>query len=152
LEAVPAQSAKPKCSKVHDDSVPEGTTFPNVLSFELGKNDLTAFDSIVIKEVRSTIDRFDVGGMYLVRGEYTLSSAAEAHIVLSVSATAKGEGCTTGTRQGRVAIKRGTGKFELLMKMPYEGYPHVWFSSDGGQTSGSSLGGVYFGKGTSLRK
>lgn len=83
-----------------DISFPADTKFPELVPFEVGTSDARPGDRITIKEVRGTQKEFAKDGIYLVRGEYTLSSADEA--VLGVNVTG---GCTTGTDRGHVVVK-----------------------------------------------
>jgi hypothetical protein len=56
-------------------------------------------------------------------------------------------GCTSHTERGHVAIKKGSGSFELAVKVAYVGQPAVTFYVDG-----TGSGGVHFGKGDFLLK
>jgi len=151
LEAAPAASASAavaRCDKYLDATVPPDTKFTHTVPFEIGEDTVVVGDRIQITEVLGTRDRFEQGGMYLVRGEYTLSSADEASLGFSVTATRKGEGCTRGNgRRGSQRIKRGVGTFELAAPVLYDGHPHVYF-----RDQGQSAGGVYFGSGEFLKK
>jgi hypothetical protein len=134
------------CNKVHNLDFPDSTRFPYVVPFQVGKTDLGAGDDIVIKEVLGTKPSFEVGGIYLVRGEYRLGSADESPLYLNVTATARGEGCTSGNPRGQIVVRRGAGTFELASPIPYEGWPHVWFGAE------PHTRGVYFGAGAFLNK
>ncbi|HEX4513912.1 MAG TPA: hypothetical protein VH054_10260, partial [Polyangiaceae bacterium] len=93
-------------------------------------------------DVRGTRKDFAVDGIYVVRGDYTLASANEAVLGLNVTG-----GCTSHTERGHVAIKKGSGSFELAVKVAYVGQPAVTFYVDG-----TGSGGVHFGKGDFLLK
>ena len=123
-----------------DISFPTDTKFPEVVSFDVGRTDLRGGDKITIREVRGTQKELAVDGIYVVRGEYTLASADEAVIGLNVTG-----GCTSHTERGHASIKKGSGKFELAVKIAYVGHPHVSF-----YVNGEGSGGVYFGKGDFL--
>jgi len=125
-----------------DISFPASTKFPENVAFDLGRSDLRAGDHLSIREVRGTQKEFAKDGIYIVRGDYTLASADEAVLGLNVSG-----GCTSGAERGHVAIKKGSGKFELAVKIAYVGQPHVTF-----YVNGEGSGGVYFGKGDFLYK
>ena len=105
-------------------------------------------DRIVITEVRGTRPDFAVGGVYLVRGEYTLASVDSGAVGLFVAATRPGEGCTEGNQRGYAQVMRGSGKFELATRIVYPGYLHVSLY-DG---YGHGLGEMYFGKAAFLHK
>jgi hypothetical protein len=144
---VPPKPVPPACQRVVDTSFPADTRFPYSVKYELGVSNLKLSDRIVIKEVRGTRPKFEEGGIYRVRGEYTLGSAAEAKLALNVTAVRRGEGCTSGNRRGDQKVLRGSGTFELAAPMPYHGYPHLTFYIDG-----KNAGGTYFGKGQFLKK
>ena len=138
-----------RCKKFVDITFPQSTTFPHNVSFAVSNSDVRHHrgDKIVIREVRGTRADFAVGSIYLVRGEYTLSSLDRALLVFSTTAKEPGEGCTKGNPRGRIEITRGSGAFELASPIPYLGYPHIWF-----RVGDESAGGVYFGSGAYLKK
>lgn len=53
----------------------------------------------------------------------------------------------SGNSRGSIRASKGSGEFELATVVPYQGKPHVTFYVDG-----QNGGGVYFGKGASLKK
>jgi hypothetical protein len=130
-------TASTQCTQVHNIDFPSGTKFPAAVAFRVGTQELPAGDSITITEVRGTRDRLEVGGIYWVRGHYTLNSADAGTLQFNVTATEPGEGCTEGNPHGLQTIARGSGSFELATRMVYVGRPHVWFD-------GQSARGVYF--------
>ncbi|MEQ9320746.1 MAG: hypothetical protein RIF41_16385 [Polyangiaceae bacterium] len=134
-----------RCKRIHDVACPDDTRFSHDVPFELGRTDLGHGDHITIEQVRGTSSDLEIGGIYLVKGTYTLASRAEARLSFTVTASEPGEGCTKGNRRGRQTVRRGTGTFELATRMAYRGYPHVWF-----RVGDDSAGGVYFGKGDTL--
>src|SRR5689334_438536 len=67
--------SKGECARTLDTSVPAGTTFSNRVAFDIGATDFAPGDSITVTEVQGTKPDFEVGGVYLVRGEYVLASA-----------------------------------------------------------------------------
>jgi hypothetical protein len=136
-----------QCDVTLDVTFPKDTEFPADVRFSTGRNDLRPSDSIVIREVRGTGPTLGRGGIYQVRGEYTLASADRATLAFTVTAARPGEGCTNGNGRGHVEVRRGSGTFELASIIPYRGYPHVYFTVDG-----KAAGGVYFGSGEYLRK
>ena len=133
--------ARATCTPI-DISFPAATKFPEAVPFELGRTDVRNGDRITIREVRGTRKDFAVDGIYVVRGDYTLASADEAVLGLNVTG-----GCTSHTERGHVTIKKGSGAFELAIKLAYVGQPHVTF-----YVNGEGSGGVYFGKGDFLLK
>jgi hypothetical protein len=135
--------AGPRCDHVLEATVPADTKMDQAVAFETGRSTLRPFDRIEITEVKGTSSHFAVGEDYVVRGEYTLESVDEADLSFTVTAIRRGEGCTTDNPRGRIKIKRGSGKFELVGPILYQGYPHVWF---GRGVGGSDTEGVYFGK------
>jgi hypothetical protein len=140
-KAHPPQSRPPKCERVVDASIPEGTKFPYRVPYEIGSSSLKSGDRIVIREIRGTRARFEEGGIYKVIGEYTLASAEEARLALSVTAVRRGDGCTSSNGRGTQRVVRGSGGFELAALIPYPGNPHLTF-----YIAGRNSGGVYFGK------
>lgn len=130
-----------------DATIPEGTSFPHHVDFEVGRTDVVSGDRIVITEILGSRATFEKGGVYLVRGEYTLSSADDAMLAFYVTATRREDACSTGNPRGHRNIRRGSGTFELAHPILTEGYPHVTF-----YVQGSSAGGVYFGKGAFLQR
>lgn len=145
---VPHPAPAPRSARTCVDvNVPTSTQFPFVLDVERGSTSTKAGDAIEIQEVRGTRPQLEQGGTYLVRGTYTLSSADEATLLFSVTAERPGEGCTSGNSRGSIRASKGSGEFELATVVPYQGKPHVTFYVDG-----QNGGGVYFGKGASLKK
>ena len=146
-QALPKRPLRSRCERVVDVSIPAGTRFPYTVPFERGASNFKPGDRIVIREVRGTRKAFEPGGIYRVVGEYTLGSAAEAQLALSVTAVRRGEGCTSGNQRGTQSVTRGSGTFDLAVVMPYPGHPHLTF-----YVAGRNAGGVYFGKGEISKK
>jgi hypothetical protein len=139
-----------------DVSIPSGTQIDIPVAFEAGTAKMQPGDRITITEVRGTRGDFAIGGAYLVRGEYTLASADEATLGLSVGATDPTDACTSNNNRGRQHVSRGSGKFELATTFVHSGYPGVSFFIDGVDGSGGRLFGkgsssVQFGKGDLFR-
>lgn len=140
--ALPPEAKQPAttssgCQEWVDTSIGLGTEFPYVVEYERSADTIGAGDRIRVTEVRGTRPRFERGGIYLVKGEYTLSSADEARLLFSVTAEGPG-GCTKGNPRGAQNVARGSGTFELAAPFPYDGKPHVTF-----YVRGSNAGGVY---------
>ncbi len=143
-----APAAAPRSARTCVDvNVPPSTQFPFVVDVERGSTSIKAGDAIEIREVRGTRPQLEQGGNYLVRGSYTLGSADEARLLLSVTAERPGEGCTSGNSRGSMRVSKGSGDFELATRVPYQGKPHVTFYVDG-----QNGGGVYFGNSKLLKK
>jgi len=140
------------CKRILDATIPAGLKIAHSVDFEVGRNTLAARDRIEIKEVLGTTDRFAVGEVYLVRGEYTLGSADSAILTLSVTAASAEEGCTTNNPLGRTLVRRGKGTFEMATPILFPGYPHVWLDTTGQNVADPKSGGVYFGSGEFLQK
>jgi hypothetical protein len=66
---------------------------------------------------RGTSPVLKVGGMYLVRGTYTLASAPDAALGFHRTATHRGGGCTSGNGRSSARISRGSGSFELAARV-----------------------------------
>lgn len=143
----PSRTARSGCKRVLDTDFPDNTAFRYAVDYELGATNVKTDDQIVINEVRGTEPSFEVGGIYLVKGRYTLASAPNATLLLSVTATERGEGCTSGNGRASVQVDKGAGVFELAAPIPYPGQPHVTF-----YVNGANAGGVYFGKDRFLKK
>ena len=152
-EATEAQRARDAMQLLQqnckDVSIPEGTTIDVPVAFDLGVSTTVPGDRITIKEVRGTRSDFALGGVYLVRGEYTLASADEATLALGVGATDPHNACTMGNTRGRQHVMRGSGTFELATTFVHRGYPGISFFPAGGNAPlrGAGGGGLRFGKG-----
>jgi hypothetical protein len=135
------------CTKTFDTTIPTGTQMTLAVPFDVGETNTRAGDRITITSVLGTRADFGIGGVYLVRGEYTLASADEANLAFNVTAIEPGDGCTSGNNRGSVHVSRGSGTFELANSIPYRGHPHVSF-----YIKGAGSGGVYFGKDDFLQR
>jgi hypothetical protein len=99
-------------------------------------------DSIVVSSVRGDRMDFEVGGRYLIEGDYTLASMEAAGLSVSVTANPGGIGGHSpvhpeeGTR-----VHRGKGHFILIATMRYPGSFHLSFNPLEG---GPSRGTIYF--------
>ncbi len=133
------------CTQMFDTSVPAGTVFGDPLAFDVGATDFAPGDAITITEVKGTRKAFEVGGVYLVRGEYVLASADRSEIAFTITTPRPGE-CTRGDRRNVATVARGSGKFEVASSMPYAGFPHLYFTRPGGHR------GAYFGKDAFLQR
>jgi hypothetical protein len=116
-----AEPPESNCDKVHAIDIPDGTTFPHSVSFQIGRSDLARGDRIVIEEVLGTRRTFEVGGIYLVRGTCSLGSEDTATLNANVTATARGEGCTSGNPRGRKAVRSGNGELRARHADPIRG-------------------------------
>jgi hypothetical protein len=114
--------------------------FPYAVPFELGDSQLPPGDSIVIRQVRGTREKFMVGGTYSVDGTYTLSSMDEAE--LAFYSTSKSTNATPVDAKQKMRIKKGSGSFHLIKTIHEDGNLHVSFYP--------GAFGVYFGQGDSV--
>jgi hypothetical protein len=79
-------------------------------------------DSIVISSVRSDRRDFEVGGRYLIEGDYTLASMEAAGLSVSVTANRGGiGGVSPGHPEEGSLVHRGKGHFVLIATMRYPG-------------------------------
>ncbi len=141
--AIMAGTAERPTSKADTAERPrsEEERFPHVLSFRLGKRTFAEGDNITITEIRGTRPKLEIGGRYLVRGEYTLSSQDSASLCLFRTTTKPGTGRIKPTQ--RMEVQRGSGVFALEKEIYSDGYLHLSFYPSGGR---SSFGGLYFGQ------
>jgi hypothetical protein len=128
---------------------PPGGVLEQVVEYELGDATFQTGDAITIAEIQGDRSSFQSGGLYRVRGSYTLASRDRATLAFFFTATERGQGSTREGPKATIEVARGSGSFELIREMPYAGWPHISFYPAGG---GSSFGGVYFGKGATLKK
>jgi hypothetical protein len=128
-------------------SIPDATQMTNSVPFDLGQTNNLGADRITITDVQGTQGDFAIGGSYVVRGQYTLSSADAADLAFYVTAIDPADGCGNVNRRQRQHVTRGSGTFELANTIGIRGYPHVTFYVGGASTSG-----VYFGKGDFLQR
>lgn len=101
-----------------------------------------AGDSIVVSSVRGNRKGFEVGGRYLIEGDYTLASMEAARLSVSVTALRGGiGGRSPGHPEEATLAHRGKGHFAVIATMRYPGHFHVTFNPlEGGQSRGT----VYF--------
>jgi hypothetical protein len=140
----PSESSTPVSSKTDSTafSKEEIRRFPYALDFRLGASKFREGDSITISGIRGTRPTFEVGGDYLVKGRYTLTSCATAS--LCFYRTTK-ERVGTRTHPSQVTkVRRGTGGFSLVKPIQHDGYLHLSFYSMQGDRG--RVGGVYFGQ------
>jgi hypothetical protein len=115
--------------------------FPHVIEYELGAFGFAEGDQITITAVRGDREHIEPGGSYLVEGTYTLGSANNAYLALFC--TTRGPSGPTPIQNGQqIKITKGSGKFYLYETNVADGWLHVSFYSD----RGDSRGGVYFGE------
>ena len=118
--------------------------YPHELAIETGHTEFAEGDKIEITEVRGTSPDLTLGGTYVVKGRYTLSSRDQAKLAMFVTATKPGEGRTVIRSGQQIVVHRGSGEFELIKTLETSaGFPHIsFYPADGG----ASFGGVYFGQ------
>lgn len=100
-------------------------------------------DSIVVLSVRSDRRDFEVGGRYLIEGDYILASMDAAGLSVSVTANQGIGGVSPVHPEEGTLVHRGKGHFVLIATMRYPGHFHVSFNPLEG---GPSRGGVYLSK------
>jgi beta-lactamase regulating signal transducer with metallopeptidase domain len=109
------------------------------LPFHITSKELARGDSLVITEIRSNNDNFQVDGTYQVTGTYTLASHKQATLALSITAKDAKNGYGEWGKKQSFTITQGSGTFTLTERAPCEGFPHISFYGDG-----STFGGIYF--------
>lgn len=134
-----------RCQKTFKTTFADSTQITDAVPFAIRDNNLHDGDVIAVDEVRGTVPRFEVGGVYRVRGHYTLASAAEAELGFTTMTQTAGY-CATSSGRDSVMLERGSGTFELTTTIPYEGFPHLSFFIDH-----AAHGGVVFGKTAGVR-
>jgi hypothetical protein len=133
--SVPAQSNVQPAKRPSPD--PEVSD----VKFVTGRNQFAEDDEIVIDKVMCSSGEFKAGDKVVVQGHYKLTSVPEAQLALSLTTSANGgRGRWQAEQYGDV--KRGSGTFERIEFIDYEGSLHVSFYD---MTTGKSIGGIYFG-------
>jgi RNA polymerase sigma factor (sigma-70 family) len=117
---------------------------------EIGWTENQEGNRIEIREVWGTQPQIKVGGLYIVRGRYTLSSQERGKLYFWETAEGwGGSGPIMDLQSTRV--QKGQGEFTLLHAMGGPGYFHLVLMGDKGQDS--FLANMYFGTGDNvLRK
>ncbi len=128
-------------------SVPSEADFPHLIPVEtwLASGGFSRGDQITIRLVRGNRPRLEPGGTYLVLGTYTLASAAEATLALSLTASGPaGRGAWSPTQRRKIA--QGSGEFALVAPMRSAGEFHVsFYLADRNDPRRSNAGGgIYF--------
>jgi hypothetical protein len=130
-------------SDVWGRDVDEGARakFSYVIPQGLGAGGFLAGDQITITELRGNQKHLEPGGSYLVEGTYTLASADSADLALFT--TTRGPSGSTPVQGGQhIQITRGTGTFRLYETNIPDGWLHVSFYLN----NGNSRGGIYLGE------
>src|ERR1017187_5540069 len=125
----------------------ESISLPEVVPFQQGTTKFINGDRISITEVRGTEDAIRPGNIYCIKGTYTLASHDQAVLAAYVTAMNAGEGRSGTLKVQKITINKGEGTFLLFLPMTIRGWPHVSFYS---VETGESLGGNYFGTGSSV--
>lgn len=120
----------------------------SAVPIQLGLQQFTDGDSIVIREVLATSPRMDVGDTIIVRGRYKLQSTNGAILGLSLTQTEKSEP-TTFSPAANTEVQQGSGDFELRSEVKEVGCLHLTFSRLPGR---KSVGTVYFGTAEQLAR
>jgi hypothetical protein len=126
---------------------PSEADFPHIIPVEtwLAQEGFRSGDRIMITLVRGNRKKIEPGGTYLVEGTYTLRSASEARLALSLTSSGP-SGRSSWSPYQNAAISAGDGAFALVATMGGPGQYHVSFyipDSPGSKRS-SSAGGIYF--------
>jgi hypothetical protein len=126
-----------------------GSRFNHSVPFETRGKDRGGDDSIEILEVLGTRPAIEVGGEYVVRGRYRLSSFERGRVVLYETENGGSGTSTFDVDLQTMNVERGQGTFTLLHAMPVDGWLHVDLYGLTG-TAPTELCSVYFGRGQSL--
>src|SRR3954454_17971083 len=133
-----SQAAAPQVRK----DVYDITTF---VPFEIGGKYLRNGDKITIEEVHGTADTIAVGGLYEIKGTYTLASHDKADLAIEVTSSDTNHYPTLKPQY--MKVDKGDGHFTVYLYMWTEGNPHISFYPADGE---SSFASVYFGTGDSV--
>src|SRR4051812_31586220 len=115
--------------------------------FEVGATFLRNGDKITIEEMHGTADKIAVGGLYEIKGTYTLASHDKADLAIEVTSSDTKHYPTLKPQY--MKVDKGDGHFTVYLYMWTEGNPHMsFYPADGG----SSFASVYFGTGESVLK
>jgi hypothetical protein len=144
LPAAEASKAGPPAAR-SEETPPSEADLPFVIRLRTSKvGGMPRGDEIKIVEVRSDRKRIEVGGTYLVKGTYQLSSKPTARLSLSITSYPGSSGRSKGGRWDTYQIERGTGTFTLVGKMTNDGDYHVsfYYPADNGRYEAGA--GIYF--------
>lgn len=126
---------------------PSEADFPNIIPVEtwLAEEGFRNGDRIMITLVRGDRRKLEVGGTYLVEGSYTLRSAPEARLALSLT-SAVPTGPSQWSQYQNAQITQGDGSFAFVAHMHGPGQFHVSFyiPDKPGSKRSKSSGGIYF--------
>lgn len=103
--------------------------------FKLGKSEFIDGDEIAISSIKGTSADMQ-GGMYCIRGSYTLASHDQAHIGAFVTPADSNEGVGPINPAQFAAVQKGSGTFTLLLPVSIRGWPHVSFYSESDDSAG----------------
>ncbi len=132
--------------------VPSGPPLPNFnfnVPFQLGWSYFPPGDSIKIAQVLGTKPTIKIGGMYLIRGTYTLKSASQALLATWVTVDNYSKSwAPSAIPQQCYTVNAGTANYILVLPVNQPGWPHVAFypAPGGGVVSGTQ----YFGTGDTV--
>ncbi|MDP0496006.1 MAG: hypothetical protein Q7Q73_07325 [Verrucomicrobiota bacterium JB024] len=110
------------------------------VAYTVGPSAFLPGDFIEVESVEASNDDFEKGDTVVVRGRYRLESQEAASILFTV--TSNDPKPIPNTPEQWMRIQRGSGTFELRLKLPADGYPHLGFYPKG---SGTGFGSLYFG-------
>jgi len=114
----------PELSKRVDIGVPEGTTFPHEVPFEVDHRIEPGKDSIEILAVHSTLPALSVGARVRVHLRWTLETLPEAWLVLWLSSAWDRRMSHTGGRN-YVGVLRGEGEARVETSLFFPAAPHI---------------------------
>jgi hypothetical protein len=110
------------------------------VEYTVGPSAFLPGDLIEVESVEASDDDFEKGDTVVVRGRYRLDSHEEAALLFTVSS--RNAGRIPNTPEQRLSLQRGSGTFELRLKLPADGYSELGFYPAGG---GTCFGSLYFG-------
>ena len=113
----------------------------SAVPFELGPQQFSHGDSIVIEQVQASSPLLTVGDKVTVRGQYDLKSQDKAQLCLYLT-TSEAVGSEPIASTQRVTIQKGTGSFELTEVVKHPGHLHLSLYPI---QAGHRFGTVYFG-------
>lgn len=136
LKDNPEQSDK--ATSRESTQMTKGTVRP--VDYTVGPSAFLPGDFIKVESVEASDDDFEKGDTVVIRGRYRLESHEEASILFTMTSNERKR--IPNTPEQWLRIRRGSGAFELRLRLPTDGYPHLGFYPKGG---GTGFGSLYFG-------
>jgi len=103
--------------------------FPFAVSLGQGVSSFQNGDEVVLTDVHGTAADFKPGNDYKITGEYRLLSHPDA--TLSVSVVAPNGNAPAATGRQLINIKKGIGKFSLILPYAIPGRAHISLDAEG---------------------